>query len=164
MNTLHLTLPLYAENAVVTIDDKRVVQKRANGVLSVEHSTESSSVNLKICSLPHELNEKYWWLWAFFYYVISVCGIFNTFIKREYYSYEFECAVPLNGDTNLALIMGSKGDGTKAFEVKSGVVSDEQINKFSFDKTIKRKTWILRIAKIASWIAIVAIVVLVTII
>lgn len=158
MNTLHLTLPTYASNALITVDGKRVVPNVVGGKgACVDYSTERDVVSLGVQSLPHELTEKFWWLWAFLYYIISICGILNTFIPREKYVFDYQVDVPLNGETALNLIMNAKTDGGRAFEVAGGAVNEERANAFTYLKIVKRRAWILRIAKIASWIAIAVI-------
>lgn len=165
MNTLHLSIPSYAANALITIDGTRVLpitQKKGQNVC-VDYSTERDSVSLVVQSLPHELTEKFWWLWAFLYYIISICGIFNTFIPREKYVFYYQADIALNGDTELKLTVNARSDCGRAFEVAFGAVREERANAYTYLKIVKRRAWILRIAKIASWIAIAVITIVIII-
>lgn len=162
MNTMNLSLPSSAARAVVTVNDKRVCLKKSthDGCVGV-YSTDESIVTLKIQSLPHELNEKYWWLWEIFYYIISICGLFNTFIKRNYFTYSFDCKIALSGNTDVCLRMNPQIDGESAFEVKLGEVIEYGVNSYTYNKNIKRRAVIVRLCKYASWVIIGIVVIVV---
>ena len=82
MNTLQLKLRNQASfRPIVKIDDKEIkLKKNEFGSMVGNYSTDKNKVNLKIYTLPHEFESKYWFLIYLLYQFENIQYYLNYYI------------------------------------------------------------------------------------
>ena len=156
MNSLQLKLrKQFSFTPLVSIDNKIAkLKKNEFGGLTTKYQTEKDEVEIKIFTLPNELNYKFWFLMSLFFYIVSIFGIFDLPYNRNYYTLEYKGKVKLSENTILDLTMAKPADNIKAISVKDGPFDDNETNIYIFNEKIKKRRRLLIGLKIASWVLI----------
>lgn len=148
---------------IVEVDGKKIPFKKDKiSGRQYEIATVNNFCELKIYTLKHELSEPYWWLFAFLFYLVSIFGIFNTFYPKKFYTINYvgvlNATVPI-----LELQFNSAKQDFKALNCLRGYFDDNPTNVYGFDKKAKSRRRLCFWLKLASWVVIAAVTVLILI-
>ncbi len=156
MNTINLKITGAEKyNPTIMVDGKTFQTKKNKfGSTTATITTEKDSVEV-VVSKTLELADKWWWLWAIAYYIVSIFGIFD--IKYDTKCVVFDCKFNLKVTENCSfnLAFNKYAEGGKAVEITSDNEVEEIKNNFAIDKKAKNR-WKLYFAfKVVSWVALV---------
>ena len=160
MKVLNLTFRnINKLNPSILIDEKPVkLKKNENGFYVGKIETEKDEVCLKVQKY-HELYGKFWFLMGMLFFVISLFGILDLRLTKNYVIFESLFKIKLNeSETNFAGILNSTSQNGKAMEFACDGEVKEEYNKCYVDDIIKKRRKILRISKILTWIALIGLI------
>ncbi len=127
-----------ATETAVVIDNKLLSGKIKKGKTYYEYETEKDEVTLNIFSV-HEFTGKFWWLFAFIYYVISVFGLFNPKYETKGKVFNYKANVTLTENTEIILAYPISKVGQKALVFKNAEYLDNESNVYYVDEKIKKR-------------------------
>ena len=148
-------LTIYIKNTsslkpTIFINDKEVRVKKKNGKQACTIDCDSH-VRLRIENY-HPLNQKFGMLISYFFFIISLLGIFDLRYhykaKRLLFSAEFD----LFEDSELEIKYNSYSNDKEAVELQGNASYSILTNQYFLDEKLKRKIRILNFLKFATWI------------
>ena len=159
MNTLNLKLIGTARvNPTVLIDGKPAkLKKNEFGGFSCSYNTENSKAKVEIYKYL-EISGKYWFLVQFFFFLISILGIFNPRLDKKCIVLDCSFDIDLNETNNVTFKFNQLKDEGEAVTIEGDCNVDTISNSYFVDKQAKKRMKILRIAEIFTWVAVIAVV------
>ena len=148
-------------NLCVFIDDKPLRIKSGNGVTKLE--TEKKSIKLRVCKI-NTFHKKHWFLWQMFLYFIRIFGIFNTKRDKKFWVFDYEYEINLVENTTFELLYDFQKDGKRKVIAKTNAEYKEISGTCYVDELAKARNKKLRLPKILSIFAFIALVIILLII
>lgn len=140
---------------IIKIDDKDIKLKKNEFGSSVgKYSTEKDKVEIKIYTLPHEFDTKYWFLLFLLYYIVSIFGIFDVRYSSNLYRLEYSGTITLQENTILDLVFEKRTKDGKALSCKEGPFDDNESNVYIYNPKTNKRIKIALAFKVCSWVLI----------
>ena len=155
MNNLDLSIRYLSSNRLaVYIDDEPILLKQNRyGVYTYHLSTKKDHINLKVCTL-HELEGKFWFIFSYIFFIISLLGIFNRKIDKKCLKINYESNLKLLENSNIEFDFTKYTNSNNESSLpKSNIEIDTIANNYYIDTKLKKRYKILKLAKIFTWIA-----------
>lgn len=164
MNTLEIKLTGgLPDGTVVTVDGERVkFKKNEFGSLVYKHATDKDRAKIEVFRLL-DVGGVWWFIVQLLFFIISIFGLFDIHRKNDAFTVDFETDVVLNGDGKINLCFNPPKDEGPAITVETDLQTEITSNSFGADAGAKRIYKLLKFAKIALAVVIVAIVIAVLI-
>lgn len=165
MNTLNLKISNLQHGTKVCIDGQPIkLKKNEFGSAETQIQTENTDVILQIYNPKHELSGKHWFLMSILFFIVSIFGLFDKRTSKKFYSLEYSGVIPVNGNESLDIAIAFAKSGEKAITCKSGNFDDNESNIFNSDDVLKKRYKKVRLVKIATWIALPVIAIIIVLI
>ncbi len=161
MNQLNLKVRKGADKySKILIDDKKVKSKKDSfGSRIIKYETENDTVDIKIYSYL-EINNKLWLLTNIFFYIISLFGLFDIRLNKTCKVVDCHFVVKMKDLVNMTITTKGKNTQTpQEAEVECDSEYQAKENVIYIDSVAKKRFKILKIAKIITFILIMAIIV-----
>lgn len=160
MKTLNLKLQGGSElNPIVELDGNAISYKRnkyKTGLIT--YKTEKDYVDIEIKNVL-EINGPCWWLIQMLFYIISLFGILNPKLEKNCCLVNYKSRIYLTNSENEAVIKFNLfKEKTRAVEVITQNLVEENVNEYLLDLEAKRRRKILKISRIFAWILLIAII------
>lgn len=127
--------------------------------------TEQSEIRLEIFSF-HEMSRPKWFWYAFFFFIISVFGIFNRRYEKTGKSVKYEAVIPLSEDiTDLNLTFHTFKDEEPA--IKTTVNKEEftpKENIYYIDSQCQKRVKKFKTFEILWWVMLVILAVVIAVV
>lgn len=146
----------------IILDGKSIAYKRdKSDNINIAYETEKDSVELKIENCL-EIMGKGWWIIQMLFFVFSCFGILNTKIDRNCFEIVYLAKITLDQETNEGTLkLNQTKDKARAVDVLGEAKIEEEKNEYSINEVAKKRRKIMKISYILSWIALVAVAILV---
>lgn len=153
MNNLNLIIEDKSSlEPVVFIDNSIVETRRNNRDINISYQTDKSEIEVSICRYL-ELSNKLWWLFALFFFVISIFGIFNPHYDKKCIQIDYKFKVKLKENSEIRIDV--QKIGTKAIAIESNCEYEISSNFLSVDKRAKKRLRTIKFLEVLAWIGIV---------
>ncbi|MBE6136891.1 MAG: hypothetical protein E7176_00650 [Erysipelotrichaceae bacterium] len=149
-------------NPVVIIDGKEIISKKNKyGNYETIIETDKEELDIEIFNI-HELEGRFWFLWAILFFIISFFGILGCRYDKECKKIEFKGRIKLNQENNLKISFNVFKLGEKAISFEGDCdVEDNDSNCYYVDDVLKNRIKLYRIIKIFMWILLLVSIVLI---
>ena len=108
--------------------------------------TEQPEFDIEIFTV-HELSGRLWFLLSYFYFLISIFGIFDQRMNKRYQSIKFKAHVSFKQDSNLKVLFFDFAEGQPAIAFEGDYEGYVVENHYYSDMKIKKRIRILRTIK-----------------
>lgn len=151
------------DDYIVLINDKKEkIKTNQFNSLNYTCSTDAEKLNVKIFNYT-ELGGKLWLLKYLFYFFLSIFGIFDGRLKKNYYTIAFEADLIIKQDSKFILKLKQPKHDAQIIEVQTENEIDIKQNSAKLDEKCNKRKKILKITKILLWIATIISIVLLAI-
>lgn len=149
---LEITIPNAKIVPWIIVNGKNVKVKKVNSILyKTTFLINDESIEMMIFH-GHELEGKYWYLFAILSYFISFLGIFNPPYSKNYLSSYVKLLFKIEDDEKIVLRYNNFKQSKKALEVICEADFEEIENEYYLNSSIKKRRIILLIGKLIVWI------------
>ncbi len=151
---------------IIEIDGQVMTNKiEKNGEIVVSHQTENDCVEVKVKNVL-EIHGKCWWLIQMMFFIISLFGILNPRLEKNIFLLDFQAKFNISNEENeIKLKLNTPKENAKAIEVVGDINSQEETsNTYTLSQSAKKRRKILKTSYILSWIALVVIAIVVTVV
>ena len=143
-------------NAAVVVNGSEVKFKKGKdglyeSKLPIEQSDDTCTLEIFTFS---EYGGKLWWLFSLLFFVISCFGIFDASYGKCI-TLRYKTTLKLSENTQVMLRFNTMLEGKKAVELDTNVSSEEEVNGYFLDETLKKHRKIMKLVKALTWVAIV---------
>ena len=140
--------------------DNEIIKFNKNEFDSYEttYETDKEEIELTV-SRNLELASKFWWLYAFISFIVSVFGIFEPPYDKKNIVIDCKFKIKLNEFNEIKLTFNSLTTNGKAVEINTLNEYEEIKNEFYVDKKLKIRWILLLVSKILIWIALIIVIV-----
>lgn len=140
--------------------DNEIIKFNKNEFDSYEttYETDKEEIELTV-SRNLELASKFWWLYAFISFIVSVFGIFEPPYDKRNIVIDCKFKIKLNEFNEIKLTFNSLATNGKAVEINTLSEYSEIKNEFYVDKKLKIRWILLLVSKILIWIALIIVIV-----
>jgi len=131
-------------NPTILIDGKaKKIKKNEFGSYEINHTTENNKVEI-IIRRYLELSGALWLFWSILYFIVSLCGIFDSKLDFKCIVVDCKFIVNLNNNsTSINLILNEINEQGEAISFESETPIDILSNHYFVDKKIKKRTKII---------------------
>ncbi len=136
-------------NTIFLIDGNEIkFKKNKYGNNICEYETEKDEVELNIFSI-HELNGKFWFLFAFIFYIISFFGLLNPKYDKKCLDLKYKGKIKLRPNNELTVTFKKCLANQPALTFKGDCdIEDNETNVYMQNPVLKKKLKVLRLFKI----------------
>lgn len=136
-------------NPTILIDGKaKKIKKNEFGSYEINHQTEHDKVEIVIRRYL-ELSGALWLFWSMLYFIVSLCGIFDSKLDFKCIVIDCKFIVSLKSDsTSVNLTLNEATEQGKAINIESITPIEILTNNYYVDKKIKKRTKIIFILRI----------------
>lgn len=139
----------------IFINDKEVRIKKKNGKQVCSINCDSH-VKLRIENY-HPLNQKFGMLIAYFFFIISLLGIFDLRYHAKAKRLLFSAELDLVEDTELEIKYNSYSKDKEALELQGDASYRILTNQYILDDKLKKKIKILNFLKFITWVVFIVV-------
>ncbi|MDE5546568.1 MAG: hypothetical protein K2I88_03805 [Anaeroplasmataceae bacterium] len=153
-------LTIYIKNysslkPTIFIDDKEIKIQKKNGKSFCSVSCNTLT-KLKIKNY-HPLNQRFGFIFCYFFFLISLLGIFDIRYRNKEKTLLFSAELYLKEDSVLDLHYNTFSKDQEAVELTGDCAFRILENQYTLDQELKRKIRLMKILKIVSWICFIII-------
>ena len=140
--------------------DNEIIKFKKNEFDSYEttYQTDKDEIELTV-SRNLELASKFWWLYAFISFIVSIFGIFEPPYDKRNIVIDCKFNIKLNDYNDIKITFNSLSTSGKAVEINTLSEYSEIKNEFYVDKKLKIRWILLLVSKILIWIALIIVIV-----
>ena len=102
----------------IKINGERLKFKRVGGNLQAQYQTDANEAHITIGKY-YELAQKNWFLYALFFWIIGIFGLFTPRYEKKCPSVNYESKFHLGGDAEITFDLQGYKEGNPAFIVTS---------------------------------------------
>ncbi len=129
-----------------------------NSPYNIDYSTEKDKVEIVVFRYL-ELENRFWWIWAFLSYLISFFGIFEPMYDKNYTTIDCRFDITLNENNYIHLKFNPMKDGTKAIDIITQCNKEEKTNVYILSKKAKIRKRVYVCLKVISWFVITGLII-----
>lgn len=134
----------------IFIDDKEVKIKKKLGK-QVCNVSCNATAKLRIENY-HPLNQSFGLFICYFFFIVSLLGIFDVRYRSKEKRLLFSAELYLNEDSQLEILYNSFSKDNEAVQLQGDVAYNTFKNQYILDTVLKKKIKILKFLKIGTWI------------
>ena len=154
-------LTIYIKNfsslkPTIFINDKEVRVKKKDGKQACIINNCEPHAKLRIENY-HPLNQKFGMFFAYFFFIISLLGIFDLRYRAKEKRLLFSAELDLIDDSKLEVHYNTFSKDDVAIDLQSNFSYTILTNQYLLDKNLKRKITILKFLKFGTWVVFIVI-------
>lgn len=149
-----------ARDTVLFADGERLnLKKNEFHNYACKYATEKDRIKIELYR-ELDVGGVLWFITQLFFFVISIFGIFDTHIKRSAVVFDFSAEVDIPDSGDICLKLNRRSESGQAVTLETAFNAQESANEYYVDEKARKTFKLLRIAKVLTAIAVVAIVII----